>query len=132
MPFGNYYWRVNVDLGSGFAPSPVFRTMTITPPRPLAPTLIAPANNATASSNTPTFSWNAVSATTAGGPFSYEIQIDNNSTMGSPTMDVTGAAGVLNYTAGPLTTGVYYWRVRAVNSLGVPGTWSSIRSFRSP
>ena len=62
-----------------------------------------------------------------GGPFTYQIQIDNNSTFTSPAQDVRASAA--GYTAGVLSDGKYYWRVRAINSVNTAGTWSTARAF---
>ena len=43
--------------------------------------------------------------------------------------DATLSPGVLTHTASPLADDRYYWRVRAINSYGVPGKWSSRYKF---
>jgi hypothetical protein len=85
-----------------------------------APTLIAPANNGVFTNNTPEFSWNSVTDAE-----SYRIQIDSNNNFSSPerTNNQTGTA----YAPSPgLPDGLYFWRVRGLNSEG-SGPWSSVR-----
>lgn len=124
LPLAVYYWRVNVDLGTGFTISPVQWKLVVTPTPAAAPIVTAPANNALLTDATPTLTWNGP----AGGPYTYQVQIDTDSYFRTPDQTLTPTGTSVD--AGALTDGRYYWRVRAVNSLGVPGAWSSTRSFR--
>jgi predicted phage tail protein len=84
---------------------------------PLAPTLVAPGNNAQGSS-TPTFTWQAVT-----GAVSYELQVGTGN---PPVYTVTGITGT-TYTASPLPAGATYrWRVRTIGAGGTPSPWSAI------
>jgi M6 family metalloprotease-like protein len=122
---GEYQWRAQVDLGGGWSVWTPLWTFTITPPTTTAPPLISPAKYATLDTTTPNFEWSAVD-----GGYVYQIQIDVNSGFRNPLQDVTLAPGVLTYTASPLPDGGrYYWRVRAVNSVGVAGAWSATWPF---
>jgi immune inhibitor A len=130
LPEGDYQWRGQINTGSGWSVwSPVW-TFTITPPTPTAPGLTSPAGGALLTTTTPYFTWNAP---TVGG-HAYQIQIDNADTFASPVQDVVldpdSVPDVFEYTADPLPNGgKYYWRVRAINSVGVAGAWSVKRSF---
>jgi hypothetical protein len=97
------------------------RTPTPTPiPTLVAPSLIAPANGATASSRKPTFLWSSVVRATG-----YTIQIGKNSSFTKliATYDVT----VTSYTpTTDLPIGTLYWRVRATKT-GSTSTWSGSR-----
>ena len=59
----------------------------------------------------------------------YQIQIDDDWRFRSPEQDATLPVGVWSYSANPLLDGRYFWRVRARNSAGVAGPWSSLWSF---
>lgn len=127
LGYGTYYWRVNIDTGSGFVTSPFHWTLTISPSPAAAPTLLSPVNSSTTADTTPDFIWNA-SASTQGQPYTYQIQIDNNADFSSPVVDTTTSS--TSYTSGTVSAGWYYWRVRTVNAYGVAGPWSIIRSVR--
>lgn len=122
LDYGLYYWRVNVDRGSGFEISPVSWQVTITPKAPGAPTLVSPATSLILNDNTPGLDWNGVP-----DGITYQVQIDNTLNFASPEQDSTGVA--TDYTASLLGDGLYYWRVRALNSFNAPGAWSAARIF---
>ncbi len=73
---------------------------------------------------TPTFDWGV-----AANGQRYQIQVDNISTFSSPEQDNIGINDQISFTSSNLVDGKYYWRVRAISDLDVPGPWSSIRSF---
>jgi hypothetical protein len=85
--------------------------------------LAEPANRTLTNDNSPTFVWSAVI-----DGHTYQLQIDDDRKFGSPTVDETLDVGLLTYVADELPDGRYFWRVRAINSVGVPGRWS--RSWR--
>jgi hypothetical protein len=92
------------------------------PPRPSAPTLVAPADGATVAQPL-TLDWNNVANAT-----SYEIQIDNSSTIAAPFVtNLTVSAS--QATVSGLPAQRLWWRVRARNSAGVFGPFSSARRF---
>jgi hypothetical protein len=97
---------------------------TLTPMPPSAPSLTLPGSGSILTDDTPTLSWYAVV-----GGIMYEIQISKNSYFSNPIQDNTLTSGELSYTSSALLVGKYYWRVRAFNSLDVPGKWSSYRTF---
>ncbi|MBI5668670.1 MAG: PD40 domain-containing protein [Chloroflexi bacterium] len=120
LPYGQYYWRVNVDTGGGFVPSPVFWEVAIRVIGLNAPVLTAPLNGAVVTSPV-TLSWNAVS-----GGETYEFIIDNDPTFYSPEARyVDSPSGTSIF----LPPGRYYWKVRAWNAANQPGAWSVPRSF---
>ena len=84
------------------------------------------ANKALINDDTPTLSWNAVDW--AGYPGQVEIQVDNNKNFTSPEQELSQAAGTSIDTSS-LPDGKYYWRARAVNSLGSTGAWSAVWYF---
>ncbi len=115
---------------AGYLPAnPPARILRISPTAPPAPLSTAPKSGTTLSLTTPTFTWNAVPVTTAGGPFSYELQGDTSPAFTSPLdFSMAPTQDQLSFTPGsPLAVGRYYWRVRAINKFGVPGRWSALR-----
>jgi hypothetical protein len=89
----------------------------------VAPTLVSPANGATGVAQPVTLDWNDVANAT-----SYEVQVDNSSTIAAPfTANPTVTAS--QSTLSGLPAQQLWWRVRARNSAGVFGPFSSTRSF---
>ncbi len=92
---------------------------------PVAPSPLSPAAGASVSAPL-TISWSAVTDPASIIAYNWQVSassmfgvvIAQNSTMG-PTQD----------TVSGLANGTYFWRVQAVNSAFVQGTWSSPRSF---
>ena len=105
---------------------PATTTTTTAPPTnsPLpAPTLVSPAADARFSSGqTIVFDWSDVS-----GAASYIVQIDDQSSFSSPTVNQTVSTSTYSTNALPITR--MWWRVRAVDASGIAGAWSSSRRF---
>jgi len=101
------------------------RTAALTvnpPPAPAAPSLLSPASGATPAQPV-AFDWsNVTNAAT------YEIQIDNTSTISAPFV-ASATVTVSQATIGGLPAQQLWWRVRALNAAGVAGPFSSTRSF---
>ena len=106
----------------------VARTATLTvnptapPATPTAPSLISPVNDATPAQPV-TFDWSDVA-----NAASYEIQIDNTSTIASPFV-ASAVVTVSQATIGGVPAQRLWWRVRARNSTGVFGPFSTTRRF---
>jgi hypothetical protein len=98
-------------------------TLTLNPPTPAAPTLQSPGNGVTGVAQPVTLDWNDVPNAT-----SYEVRVDDTSTMSAPYVanpTVTASQAVLS----GLPARQLWWRVRARNSAGAFGPFSSTRSF---
>jgi hypothetical protein len=93
-----------------------------TPPVPGTPALLSPPNNDTPSQPI-AFDWSDVS-----GAASYTIQIDDSSAFTAPLVRDQSVA-TSQFLAGGLAAKPHFWRVRAVNTAGVPGAWSAARTF---
>jgi hypothetical protein len=93
-----------------------------TPATPTAPSLISPVNDATPAQPV-TFDWSDVA-----NAASYEIQVDNTSTIASPFV-ASSIVAVSQATIGGLPAQRLWWRVRARNSAGVFGPFSATRRF---
>jgi hypothetical protein len=107
----------------------VTRTAALTvnpsaPATPAAPTLISPAAGATVAQPV-AFDWSDVANATR-----YEIQVDDSSTIAAP-FRANQIVDVSQATIGGLPAERLWWRVRAQNSAGVWGPFSSTRRFRA-
>jgi hypothetical protein len=91
------------------------------PTAPTAPSLISPANDSTPAQPV-TFDWSDVA-----NAESYEIQIDNTSTIAAPFV-ANAVVTVSQATIGGLPAQRLWWRVRARNSAGF-GPFSATRRF---
>jgi hypothetical protein len=92
------------------------------PPTPAAPTLLSPAVDASVPQPI-TFDWTDVANAS-----SYEIQVDDSSNFTAPlTRSLT--VGVSQATVTGLSAQRFFWRVRAINSAGVAGPFSTSRRF---
>jgi len=99
-------------------------TGTQPPPVPPAPTLVAPSNAATVPQPV-TLDWTSVP-----NAATYEVQVDNSSTIQAPFVaNPTVVASQVTLSGLPANTWLW-WRVRARNSAGVAGPFSSTRSFK--
>ena len=95
-----------------------------------APALISPGNLIRICTRTPTFSWSAV----AGVAISYQLQVDDISSFGSPEIDKTMISTSYRplIIPSPLAIGVeYYWRVRYIRRIPTLyiSDWSVTWSF---
>jgi hypothetical protein len=97
-------------------------SLTVNPGPPAAPTLVSPANGATVTQPV-TFDWNDVA-----GAASYTIEIDNSSGFTAP-LTFTQSVTVSQAAITGLPAQQLFWRVRAVNSAGTAGAFSSSRSI---
>ncbi|MBA3873992.1 MAG: hypothetical protein H0X30_33075, partial [Anaerolineae bacterium] len=123
---GTYYWRVNVNLGDSLVISPFYRSFAAPKVAPVAPLLTGP-TNATATNNTTlTLNWGEVKDL-VGRAMTYQIQVDNTATFASPEYTATNLNSMSATTT--LNNGLYSWRVRAISSANVLGTWSAVRTF---
>ena len=130
---GTYYWRYDAckDVG-GCNPAdmsdPDWEGMQpwklVITPELAAPIPWYPADKITTNDNTPTFAW--FTSSWSGYTGTYEIQISNKSNFKNLVQEADGIAPT-SYTATALPDGKYFWRVRAVNSLGYAGPWSTSR-----
>jgi photosystem II stability/assembly factor-like uncharacterized protein len=122
-----YYWRVAATNIAGTGPWSAIRSFTTVSPTPLAPVLVAPANNSQGQPLTPLLNWDSVlSAST------FRIRISADSNFATLLIDSGGLnRSQFQVPAGKLQLGTkYYWRVNASNTC-VSSAWSQIWNFRS-
>ncbi len=129
------YWRVQANAVNGpSAWSAVWSLTTANPPS--IPKLLFPINNALLMTYRPMLTWSVVTLP-AGTTFGYyELQVATTNTFASTVLDHTDLTN-LNTHQYSLTSGealapnaIYYWRVRAFNSVGDYDLWSAIGFFR--
>ena len=73
--------------------------------------------------------WRAISDLGIGGLDHYIVELDTESSFDSPNKKIYTSVHSW-MTVGALDTGMWYWRVRAVDKAGNLGPWSETRSFR--
>ena len=91
------------------------------PPTPGTPTLLSPAAGATVALPF-TFDWSDVA-----NAVRYRIQIDDESNFASPLFD--RETSLSQFESPSLNARRHWWRVRAINSAGVAGSYSGSRRF---
>jgi hypothetical protein len=89
---------------------------------PAVPTLVSPANLATAVALMPSLSWSPVTGAT-----SFSLQVSTTATFSTIVVNETGLATVSTPISGLSNGTVYYWRVRSSN--GQFSDWSTVSSF---
>ncbi|MEW5995814.1 MAG: hypothetical protein AB1744_15670, partial [Candidatus Zixiibacteriota bacterium] len=123
LPDGTWYWRVkardNAGNESGWSENRMIMADS-TPPTQVS--LFTPENNLELPVGTVEFKWTG--ATDVGSGFArYWIQIDNEPDFSSPFYHENPNVSENTYYF-LLTTGMYYWRVRAVDNVGNLGAWA--------
>ena len=139
LPVGTYFWRVAVNGQQ--LPMSLARRFNVTPVLPVAPVIQtigalpgAVTNNGFTNNQTPRMDWTVPAnwaSPAPGSSITYELQVSTNSTfteLAAPA--VTGiAASDYEWQTSTLAPGIYYWRVRAVTNLGLPGAFSAAYKF---
>ena len=120
FPVDNTTAQLTATLGETilFAPLGITRTSSIG-----TPTLQTPASGATGVTQPVAFNWTDVS-----NAVDYEIQIDNSSTISAPFV-ASQIVNVSQASIGGFPAQELWWRVRARNSAGTFGSFSSTRRF---
>jgi hypothetical protein len=123
------YWRV---MANGTHPSLWSAATFTTPNPPKSPTLSSPANKALVNTYSPVLKWNAAVIPAGAPPLAYyHIQVDDDADFSSPLYDQADLMERTFTIPTPLTDNQrYYWRVRAVNTVGHYASWST-RYFRT-
>ncbi len=122
---GLYYWRVQAkDVLGNWGGWSVVRNFNINTLVLPPPSLIAPTDNGYANSNTPTFSWNAVS-----GAALYALQISGSSDFTTLITDQQNLTQTSYTRNTALADGTYYWRVRAQDNFNAWSDWSNAWQF---
>jgi len=129
---GQWYWMVVANNSQG-KNSSIIWNFVVDVTSPLPPTLNQPSNDSTTNNNQVTFRWNAsvdspANTTQVSNIACYQLQVDNNQDFSSPLInDNTSDNLTLMLTRS--VEGRVYWRVRAWDQAGNPGTFSETRSL---
>jgi hypothetical protein len=126
------YWRVLSKGANGPSLYSGYRSFTTPATPPPTPSLLLPASNALVTDYTPAFTWKI--GTLPVGTFlqNYILQVDDNADFSSPEVNDSSSVTPTFTPGTDLATNVkFYWRVRAVNTLGEMSNWSAVRYFRS-
>ena len=124
----SYYIMVAnwADENLGIKSSTIVDLSLVTPVN--APTLLNPVNGFNTNDKTPNLSWSGIDAGS-----SSQVQITSDPSFyylniaGQNNIDVP--AGTFSIDSPEKSEKTYYWRVRALDGLKIPGLWSEIRSF---
>lgn len=124
---GTYYWIVIAHNENDQAWSQQWNfSASVNPPQPLpgVPLLVAPNQDETNVSLTPTFFWQ-----TAAYANEYQLIVSEQSDLSAPLIDQSGIVTTSFEATGLTADTLYYWTVVASNATG--STQSSVRSFTS-
>jgi subtilisin family serine protease len=128
LPDKKYFWRVRAANSTGdWGPWSVSRSFTIYTQSlvPRAPVLVSPANGSFTNNPTPELSWTSDLNSTL-----YHLQVSSSSTFSkSYILFEDEVLSSPETTLQNLTDRKYFWRVKAANSNGDWGSWSSARYF---
>jgi len=124
LPYAIYYWRVDYEMEGGWQVNPVIFQVTVTPRQLGRVRLLDPSNSTWSNDSTPTLTWEAVTDDT-GHTVSYEVQVSDQANFRTVLAETTTTNTTFTVPSEIPTDGNVYWRVRAVNWLGVPGRWSA-------
>jgi hypothetical protein len=117
-----YFWRVYASNATGESAASSSRSFTTEDGLPDVPQLTSPLNNATDLDTLVSFHWNASNDAEA-----YEIQVATDSEFNSLFFEDSLSATMVENIKFEFAS-MYYWRVRAVNSVG-ESAWTSARTF---
>ncbi|MBO6620975.1 MAG: T9SS type A sorting domain-containing protein [Balneola sp.] len=117
-----YFWRVYASNATGESAASSSRGFTTEDGLPDVPQLTSPLNNATDLDTLVSFQWNASNDAEA-----YEIQVATDSEFNIIFFEDSLSATTVENIKFEFSS-TYYWRVRAVNSVG-ESAWTSGRTF---
>jgi fibronectin type 3 domain-containing protein/predicted SAM-dependent methyltransferase/subtilisin-like proprotein convertase family protein len=122
-----YYWRLRAGNSLGWSSWSLTKSFTNGPGSlPSIPTLAAPNNGSNAGGGTVSFQWEK---TDKAGKYHIQLAADSSfSNFLYENQAIGGNYTGLNLSGFPDNGGIYYWRLRAGNSLGW-SNWSSVWNF---
>jgi hypothetical protein len=120
---GQWCYRVRAANAAGPGSWSNTQCATVDTTPPPIPNLISPANGATLSDNTPTFSWSSVT-----GAVGYIWTLDDDSSMQS-SVDSAIVVGTSYTPSTPIPDGTYYWAVESFDAADNHSVLSTVRSL---
>jgi len=131
---GEYHWRVKAydaeNESTAWSSSESFIVDSISP---LKPDILSPMGASIGENEEIVFSWegedNKELTDSVSGIGEYQIQCDNDSDFSSPMIDRTGIEKENLTSEEKLSSGEYWWRVRAIDRAGNYSTWSESAKF---
>ncbi|MEM2251342.1 MAG: Ig-like domain-containing protein [Candidatus Hadarchaeales archaeon] len=124
---GKYYWKVMAINEAGESSSEVWSFRIDTTP-PVAPTLISPQNGLNTNNKRPTFSWSSVPENST--PVEYYAALSDNPAFTYENFNTSWILSTTFSPPGDIPDGLWYWRVKARDSVWNVGPWSETWSFR--
>ncbi|PXY43133.1 hypothetical protein [Flavobacterium hydrophilum] len=126
---GNYEWRLTAKNDESETRQYSFRKFNIDTTIPNQPKNSLPADNSTQTVNSNiTFTWSiAADVGTSKSPVTYIVEFANDSDFNTNIQTQNSNSTSLQRTF--TTTGIYYWRVRAIDGAGNSGTNSTGYKF---
>lgn len=124
---GTYYWQVQATDAAGnksLWSTPA--SFTIDTTGPTTPVQTAPANTSFSTDNDVTFNWKKATDANS-NTVTYELRYSTDAGQLNSATPVTGITATKKK-INNLADATYYWQVRAVDTLGNAGGWSSVRS----
>jgi hypothetical protein len=124
------YWRVRANNADGSSVWSEVRSF-VSPNPPSTPVLASPAKNALLMNLTPRLDWKDVTLPIGTTLDHYQIQVAKEIDFVQPVIDLD-ISSISEYTpTSPLEPNtLYYWRVRAFNSIQEYTSWSTVFYFR--
>jgi len=130
LPTTLYYWKVRSTGGFGTSDWSPVRSFTSPEPPPI-PGLTSPGVNALTTDYTPFLDWSEPNLTDGTLVDHYQVQLDTSSAFVAPLYDQQTVESDFTVPANLQPNSVYYWRVRAFNTLGQYTAWAGTWYFRT-
>ena len=130
IPEGEYWWQVRAyDEAENRSRWSDIRHVTVDFTAPTQVTLLSLANGAISKSKNVAFGWSPVSE----GGVTYQLEASRSSVLlGGGTLKnaLHGSSVTTSLPLGNLTSGTWYWHVRAVDRAGNVGPWSELWTMK--
>jgi hypothetical protein len=127
MAKGIYFWRVRAGNATTSTLWSVPRTLQVALPLPGKLSPVSPRSGSKIPGGAPALTWNLTS-----NAAQYEVQVSASKLFPSPILWSVVVPDLTKVVDPALPPGIYYWRVRGLNSDLEPGPWTSLWVFSVP